>query len=120
MKPKLILTVASVLCLLLTFAVAGYSMQGGFNFPAYLGIVFAFCLSALFWTARNAPVSKPLDAILLTGYLAFFLGSLIAFYAQWSGNYMDSPLGYLEGVAWLAIAVWFFLVGRANRSTSAS
>jgi hypothetical protein len=120
MKPKFILTFASVLCLLLTFGVAGYALQGGFNFPAYLGVAFAFCLGALFWAARNAPVSNSLDAILLTGFLAFFLGSIIACYGQWSGNYIDSPLGYLEGVAWLAMAIWFHAVRRANRSTSTS
>jgi hypothetical protein len=117
MKPKIILTVASVLYFLLTFA--GFFMVGeGFNFLAYLGILLTFCLAVLFWSVRNAPQSKPLDAILFTGFLAFFLGSFIAFYAQWSGNYMDSPAGYLEGVAWFGMAVWFFLVRRANMSAS--
>lgn len=92
----------------------------GFNFLAYLGILLTFCFAVLFWSARNAPPSKLLDTILLTGFLVYFLGSLLAFYAQWSGNYMDSPAGYLEGVAWLAMAVWFFFVRRANRSTSDS
>ncbi|MBE7436590.1 MAG: hypothetical protein HS100_21925 [Anaerolineales bacterium] len=115
MKPKIVLTVASVLYFLLT--VASFSMTGsGFNFLAYLAIVLTLCLAILFWSVRNAPPSSALDAILLTGFLAYFLGCIIAFYAQWSGNYMDSPLGYLEGVAWLGMAVWFFLVRRANKS----
>lgn len=118
MKPKFVLTVASVLYFLLTFA--GFFMVGErFNFLAYLGILFTFCLAVLFWSVRNGPQSKPLDAILFMGFLAFFLGSFIAFYSQWSGNYMDSPAGYLEGVAWLAMAVWFFFVWRANLSANA-
>lgn len=118
MKPKIILTVASVLYFLLTFA--SFFMVGEeFNFLAYLGILLTFCLAVLFWFVRSAPPSRTLDAVLFTGFLAFFLGSFVAFYAQWSGNYMNSPAGYLEGVAWLAMAVWFFFVWRANRSNSA-
>ena len=118
MKPKIVLTVASVLYFLLTLA--SFFMTGdGFNFLAYLAIVFALCVAMLFWSVRNAPPSQTLNAILFTGFLMFSLGSLIAFYGQWSGNYMDSPLGYLEGVAWLAMAVWFFLAGRANKSAGA-
>lgn len=117
MKPKIILTVASVLYFLLTLA--GFFMTGGeFNFLSYLGILLTFCLAVLFWSVRNALPSKTLDAILFTGFLAFFLGSLIAFYSQWSGNYVDSPAGYLEGVAWMAMGVWFFFVWRANKSTN--
>ena len=101
MKPKIVLTVASLLYFLLT--VASLSMLGGgFNFLAYLAIVLTLCLAVLFWSARNAPSSSTLDAILLTGFLAYFLGSIIAF--------------YVEGVAWLAMAVWFFLVRRVNKA----
>ena len=118
MKPKFILTVTSVAYLLL--GLANFFSISDFNFPAYIGVVFTLCLAILFWLVRNAPTSKTLDAIFIIGTLAFFLGSLLAFYAQWSGNYMDSPAGYLEGVAWLAMAIWYFLVGRANMSTRAS
>ena len=119
MKPKLVLTVASVLYLVLGlygfFAVAA----GEFNFQAYLSVVFTFCLSFLFWRSRNAPVSKSLDAVLFTGLLAFFAGGILALYAQWSGNYLDTAYGYFESLFWLAMAVWFFLVGRVNMSTGA-
>lgn len=118
MKPKIILTIASILYVLL--GLAGFLTPSEFNFFAYLAYVFAFCFAALFWSVRNAQPSKMFDVVLFTGLLTFFLGSLLAFYGQWSGNYVDSPLGYLEGVAWLAMAVWFFFVRRANRSTSAS
>ncbi len=114
MKPKFVLTFASIMFFLWMLA-SFFEMVGeAFNFFAYQGILLTFCLAVLFWLARNAPPSKMLDAILLVGFLALFLGSLLAFYAQWSGNYMDSPLGYLEGVAWLAVAIWFFAVRRAN------
>jgi hypothetical protein len=119
MKPKIILTVASVMYLLLTFA--GFFMIGGeFNFLAYLGVGLVFSIAILFWSVRNAPASQTLDAVLLLGFLTFFLGSLVAFYAQWSGNYADSPVGNLEGAAWLSMSVWFLLVRRANKSASAS
>lgn len=117
MKPKTVLTVASVLYFLLTLA--SFSMVGdGFNFLSYLAIVFTLCFAILFWSVRNAPPTKTLDAVLLVGCLAFFMGSILGFYAQWSGNYMDTPLGYLEGVAWLAMAIWFFAVRRANLSSN--
>ncbi len=119
MKPKTILTVASILYLLLTLS-GFFMVVGEFNFLAYLGIGFTFSVAILFWSVRSASPSQMLDAILLMGFLTFLLGSIIAFYAQWSGNYMDLPLGYLEGVAWLAMAVWFFFVRRANRSASAT
>ncbi|MCC6297944.1 MAG: hypothetical protein IT314_01510 [Anaerolineales bacterium] len=119
MKPKIILTVASAMYLLLTFA--SFFMVGGeFNFLAYLGVGLIFSIAILFWSVRNAPPSQTLGAVLLLGFLTFFLGSLVAFYAQWSGNYADSPVGYLEGAAWLGMAVWFFLVRRANMSADAS
>ena len=118
MKPKLVLTVTSIMFLLL--GLDNFFSIREFNFPAYIGVVFTLCLVVLFWLTRNAPASKTLDAVFIMGFLAFFLGAILAFYAQWSGNYIDSPLGYLEGVAWLAMAIWFFLVGRANMSTSES
>lgn len=115
MKPKIVLTVASVLYLML--GLYGLFSMGDFNFAAYIGVVFTLCLVVLFWLARNAPASQALDAILITGFLAFFLGGILALYFQWSGNYIDSAYGYLEGVVWLGMAVWFFFVARANRST---
>ena len=118
MKPKIILTVACVLLFLMSFA-SVFMLGDGFNWLGYLAIGFTLCFAILFWSVRNAPPSGALNAVLFTGFLAFFLGSLLAFYAQWSGTYMESPLGYLEGVAWLAMAVWFFFVWRGNRSASA-
>jgi hypothetical protein len=70
--------------------------------------------------ARNELVSKLRDAIFITGFLSTFGVSVIAYYAQWSGKFMDSPLGYLPPTLWLIVTAGFFLVGRANMSTSAS
>ncbi len=119
MKPKIILTVASILYFVLALS-SIFITGNGFNFHAYLAIAFAFCLAVLFWSVRNAPHDKTLDSVLLAALLTFFLGGILALYGQWSGNYMDSPLGYLDGAVWLAIAVWFFFVRRANKSVSAS
>lgn len=115
MKPKIVLTVASILY----FVLALYSIVttgNGFDFLAYLAIIFTLCLAILFWSVRNAPPSGTLNSILFTGFLAFLLGGILGLYGQWSGNYMDSPVGYLDGVAWLGMAVWFMLVWRANKS----
>ena len=116
MKPKILLTVAGVLLPLMGVAV--FFMTGGYDYFAYIGGVLALALGALFLLARNAPSSKALDAILITGCLAGLGMGLNALYGQWSGNYMDTAVGYISGLIWLGLAVWFFLVWRGNRSAA--
>ncbi len=116
MKPKILLTVAGVL--FLGMGVTGFFMTGDYDYFAYNGGVFALALGVLFLLARNAPASKTLDAILITGFLAGLGMGLNALYGQWSGNYMDTAVGYIPGLVWLGLAVWFFLVWRGNRSAA--
>ena len=118
MKPKLLLSVAGVLFIL--GGIAGFFMAGGYDYVAYGGAVAYLSLGMLFWLARDIPVSKALNAVMLTGTIATFGGGLVALYGQYSGTYMDTAVGYIPGLMYLGLAVWFFLVGRANMSTSTS
>lgn len=118
MKPKLLLTVAGVLYVL--GGIAGFFMAGGYDYVAYGGAVAYLSMGILFWLARDIPASKALNAVMLTGTIATFGGSLVALYGQYSGTYMDTAVGYIPGLFWLAIGVWFLLVGRANMSSGAS
>lgn len=118
MKPKLLLMVASVLYIL--GGIAGFFMVSGYDYTAYGGAVAYLSLGVLFWLARDIPVSKALNAVMLTGTIATFGGSLVGLYGQYSGTYMDTAVGYVPGLVYLGLAVWFFLAGRANMSTGAS
>jgi hypothetical protein len=115
MKQKLLLTVASVLFVL--GGIAGFFMVGGYDYIAYGGAVAYLSLGVLFWLARDIPASKALNAVMVAGFIALLGGSLVALYGQYSGTYMDTTAGYIPGLVYLGMAVWFFLVGRANMST---
>ena len=117
MKPKLLLTFTAAFYLL--GGVAGFFMAGGYDYNAYEAAVLTTAFAVLFWMARDLPASKALTAVLLAGFIVNFGGSLVALYGQWSGTYMDTAIGYIPGLVWLGLAVWFFLVGRANMSTAA-
>ena len=118
MKPNVLLMIAGILFLL--GGIAGLFIVSGYDYTAYAGSAVALALGILFWLARSAPASKTRDAIFIAGLVATLGMGLNAVYGQWSGNYMDSAAGYIPGVIWLALAVAFFLVGRASMSTSAS
>ena len=114
MKPKLLLMVAGVLFVL--GGIAGFFMAGGYDYTAYGGAVAYLSLGVLFWLARDIPTSRALNAILTIGFIATLGGSLVALYGQYSGTYMDTAVGYIPGLLYLGLAVWFFLAGRANMS----
>ena len=118
MKPKLLLTVASVLYVL--GGIAGFFIVSGYDYNAYGAAVLTIALGVLFWLARDIPASKALNAVMITGTIATLGGSLVALYGQYSGTYMDTAVGYIPGLVYLGLAVWFFLVGRANLSSGGS
>ncbi|MCC6297943.1 MAG: hypothetical protein IT314_01505 [Anaerolineales bacterium] len=118
MKSKLLLTVAAVLYIL--GGIAGFFMAGGYDYIAYGGAVTYLSLGVLFWLARDIPASKALTSMLLVGFIALFGGSLVALYGQYSGTYMDTAAGYIPGLIYLGLAIWFFLAWRANTSSAAS
>ena len=118
MKPKHMLTIGGIWFLI--EGLSGFFMVSEFDFIAFGFSIFCISLGTLCLLARNESSSKLRDAIFITGFLSTFGVSLIAYYAQWSGMFMDSPIGYLPPTLWLIVAIGFFLVGRANMSTSAS
>jgi hypothetical protein len=115
MKPKLLLTVAGMLFIL--GGIAGFFMVSGYDYTAYGGAVAYLSLGVLFWLARDIPASRALNAVMVTGFFATLGGSFVALYGQYSGTYMDTAVGYIPGLIYLGIAVWFFLAGRANMSS---
>jgi hypothetical protein len=115
MQPKLLLTIAAVLFVL--GGIAGFFIVNGYDYAAYGGAVAYLSMGVLFWLARDIPASKALNAVILTGTIATFGGSLVALYGQYSGTYMDTAVGYIPGLLYLGLAIWFFLVGRANMSS---
>ncbi len=118
MKTKLMLTIAGVYYLL--DGLAGFFMVNSFDFIAWAYGIFCISLGVLFLMTRKEEPSKARNAIFMTGFLSSFGVALIAYYAQWSGLFMDSPAGYIPVSLWLIVAIGFFLVGRANMSTNAS
>ncbi len=115
MKPKLLLTIASVLYIL--GGIAGFFMAGGYDYFAYGGAVAYLSLGVLFWLARDIPASKALNAVMVTGFIATLGGGIVGLYGQYSGTYMDTAVGYIPGLVYLGLAVWFFVAGRANMSS---
>ena len=112
MKPKLFLTIAGAFFLL--DGLAGFFIVSGFDFITWAYNIFCMSLGALFLMTRNEAASTARNAVFMTGFLASFFVSLAAYYAQWSGLFLDSPAGYIPPTLWLLVAIGFFLVGRAN------
>ena len=114
MKPNLLLTIAGVYYIL--DAIAELFQAGHFVFAPYGYTAFGLSLGILFLLARNEGASRTRDAIFMTGFLSSLGVGLVAFYAQWSGTFTKSPIGYAASILWLIVAAGFFLVGRANMS----
>ncbi|MCE7859639.1 MAG: hypothetical protein DYG86_07605 [Chloroflexi bacterium CFX2] len=114
MTPKRMLTLGGAWYMI--EGVAGLFSGSGFDFMRFGFSIFCLSLGVLFLMARNENVSKLRTAVFVVGFLASFGISLIAFYAQWSGRFMTSALGYLLPALWLVIAAGFFFVGLYNTS----
>lgn len=114
MKPGLFLTVAGAYYLL--DAIAEIFQPSAFDFTPYAYVVFGLSFGLLLLLIRNEPASKTRDAIFMTGFLSSLGIGLVAFYAQWSGTFMNSAVGYISPLLWFLVAAGFFTVGRANMS----
>lgn len=112
MKPNLMLTIAGIYYLL--DAAAEIFQPNGFDFTPYAYVVYGLSFGTLLLLVRNEPASKTRDAIFISGFLSSLGIGLVAFYAQWSGTFMDSAVGYISPALWFLVAVGFFLVGRAH------
>lgn len=118
MKPKSMLTIGGAWFLI--EGLTGFFMVSGFDFASYGFSVFCITLSVVCLMARNEPASKLHNVAFTAGFFSTFGVSIIAYYAQWSGAFMESPIGYIPPTLWLIVALGFFLVGRANLSSGAS
>lgn len=114
MTPKRMLTLGGVWYLI--EGVAGFFSGSGFDFMRFGFSVFCLSFGVLFFMARNENVSRLRTAVFIVGFLASFGISLAAYYAQWSGRFMDSAIGYISPTLWLVVSVGFFIVGRDNAS----
>jgi hypothetical protein len=115
MTPKRMLTIGGAWYLI--EGAAAFFTGFGFDFMSYSFGTLCISLGALFLMARNESVSKLRTSVFAIGFLATFGISIAAYYAQWSGRFMDSALGYIPPTLWLIVAVGFFFVGRDNTST---
>lgn len=115
MTPKRMLTIGGVWFLI--EGVAGFFTGIGFDFMSYGFGILCVSLGLLCLMTRNELVSKLRTTVFVICFLSTLGISLIAYYAQWSGRFMDSALGYIPPTLWLIVATGFFLVGRDNTST---
>jgi hypothetical protein len=128
MKPKLLLTLSSIVIALVGLiglaipATAAYgfkvNMPDYFNATARAPFSLFFGLALVNWFARNAEASKARDAIFLGNTLGYVLWTIVAVLIVLTPG--AQPAGWVAVVIYLLFAVAFFVVGRANMSASAS
>lgn len=112
MKIKWMFTIGGIWYLIEGFSV--FFTTGGFTFMSYGFGLFCISLGVLFLMTRNEAPSRLRTTILFIGFLSAFCISLLAFYAQWSGAFLDSAFGYVTATLWLMISLGFFLVRRSK------
>jgi len=128
MKPKLLLTLASIeialigLLGLFTSATTSYgfevNMPDYFNATARIPFSLFFGLAVVNWFARNAEASKARDAIFLGNTVGHLLWAILVAMTVLTPGAQSA--GWAFVVIYLLFAVAFFVVGRANMSTNAS
>ena len=103
MKTKWMLTIFGA-----WYVIEGISVfftSGGFFFMSYGFGIFCISLGLLCLMIRNESPSRLRNAILFTCFLSALGVSLIAYYAQLTGQSMDSLFGYIVPTIWLLVAV---------------
>ncbi|MFN2235291.1 MAG: hypothetical protein ACK2U1_13775 [Anaerolineales bacterium] len=128
MKPKLLLTLAAIYGTLggigqLLIPTQNYYLDASTSVLSINLLRSTSCLliglAVVYWLARNAEASKARDAILIGSSVGFGLNAIFVVLAAFSP-------GVRAGAIWtvvvinLLFAIAFFMVGRANMSTSAS
>ncbi len=128
MKPKLLFTLASIEMALVgllgvlipTTTSYGFevNMPDYFNATARIPFSLIFGLALVNWFARNAEASKARDAIFIGNTVGHFLWAiLVAITVLTPGA---QPAGWVPVIIYLLFGIAFYLVGRANMSTSVS
>lgn len=128
MKPKLLFTIASIYFILggigqmiapaLNFyldasSVSAYSIN---VFRATTGLLMG--LGVVYWFVRDAEASKARDALFLGSSIGFLINTIFVVLAALTPD--GVALTWIIAAINLLFALGFFLVGRANMSTSAS
>ena len=114
MKTKWMLTIFGI-----WYVVEGISVfftSGGFYFMSYGFGIFCIVLGLICLMIRNEHPSRLRNSILFIFFLSALGISLIAYYAQWSGMSMNSPVGYVIPTIWLFVAIGFLLASRRSSS----
>jgi hypothetical protein len=83
----------------------------------YMGVAF-LGLGIIAWLARNSDASKARDALSMGFFIFFVLSAVTSLYAQFTPAAM--PTDWVYVVVQALLAVGFFVVGKANMSTSKS
>ena len=112
MKTKWMLTIGGVWYLIEGISV--FFTTAGFYFMSYGFGLFCISLGLLFLMTRTEAPSRLRTTVLFTGFLSSLGISLIAYYAQWSGAFLDSPFGYITATLWLIVAIGFFMARRSK------
>jgi hypothetical protein len=128
MKPKLLLTLASIeialiglLGLLVPTTISyGFevNMPDYFNATARIPFSLFFGLAVVNWFARNAEASKARDAIFVGNTVGHILWAILVTITVLTPG--AQPAGWVAVVIYLIFAIAFFVVGRANMSTTAT
>ena len=128
MKPKLLLTLSSIVIALVGLLGLAIPATTSYGFdvstPDYLNatarIPFSLFigLALVNWFSRNAEASKARDAIFLGNTVGYVLWTIVVALTVLTPG--AQPAGWAAVVIYLLFAVAFFVVGRANMSTSAS
>lgn len=85
-----------------------------YEFMTYGFGMFCISMGILCFLARNEAPSRMRSSVLTTCFLSALGVSLNAYYAQWSGAFLNSFFGYITPTLWLIIAIGFFLARRAK------
>ena len=111
MSPKWMLILGGI-----WFLAEGVSVFVGssYHFMTYGFGVFCVSMGILCLLARNEAPSRLRNSVLMICFLSSLGVSLNAYYAQWSGSFMNSPAGYVTPTLWLIVAIGFFLARRAK------
>jgi hypothetical protein len=127
MKPKLLLTLAAIYIFIgalghLLGPAQNYNLDAGTSayslntIRAAGGLLLG--LAVMYWFSRNAETSKARDALFLGSTVGFFVNALFVIVAALTPD--GVAVTWFIAAIDILFAIGFFVVGRANMSTSTS
>ena len=112
MNPKWMFIVGGIWFLVEGTSIYFFGMV--YEFMTYGFGVFCISMGILCLLSRNEAPSRLRNSVLTTCFLSALGVSLNAYYAQWSGTFLDTFIGYITPTLWLIVAIGFFLARRAR------